>query len=318
MPLINSNFIPSFLFKNGHVSTIYSGLFRRVNGVNQKRERIFLSDGDFLDLDWSYAPQKTDKLIIILHGLEGDAQRPYMLGTAKLFNANEYDALCINFRGCSEEENTLYRSYHSGATKDIVDVIGYITKEKHYSDIFLKGFSLGGNIVLKYLGEGNIIPHNIKGAVVVSVPCHLSGSAKALHKFENTLYAKRFLRYLIKRLKKKQYHFPEEISAESIASIKTLYDFDNVYTAFAHGFKNAEDYYEKSSSLQFLENIKIPTLILNAQNDSFLSKECYPLEIAKTNQNLYLEMPKYGGHVGFWSNSNVYYNEQRALEFLGN
>ncbi|MBT8393638.1 MAG: alpha/beta fold hydrolase [Flavobacteriaceae bacterium] len=318
MPVVESDYNPKFLFKNSHFSTVYSGIFRNVNGVDQQRERIILKDQDFIDIDWSYASEKTNKLIIILHGLEGNAQRPYMLATAKLFNQNEIDAVCVNFRGCSGEPNLKYRSYHSGVTDDLDEVIKHIINTKHYSDIYIKGVSLGGNVTLKYLGEDRIIPKQIKGAVGVSVPCHLYGSCLELHTFKNILYANRFKKYLIARLRIKQKQFPEIISVEEIDTIKTLKDFDDVYTSKAHGFEDALDYYEKSSSLQFLKGIKVPTLILNALDDSFLSPECFPVKEAKNNADLFLEMPKFGGHVGFFQKNNIYYNERRSLEFINN
>ena len=316
MPIVQSNYHPKFLFKNGQFSTIYSGIFRRVNGVQQQRERIILKDKDFIDVDWSYASQKTNKLIIVLHGLEGNAQRPYMLATAKLFNQNGIDAVCVNFRGCSGEQNLKYRSYHSGGTDNLDEIINHIMDTKHYSEIYIKGFSLGGNVTLKYLGEQREVPKQIKAAVAVSVPCHLYGSCLELHTFKNILYADRFKKHLIARLRLKQMKFPDVISIDEINKIKTLKDFDDVYTSKAHGFVDALDYYEKSSSLQFLSNIKVPTLIINALDDTFLSPECYPVKEAKTNANLFLEMPKYGGHVGFYDIGNEYYNEKRALEFF--
>ena len=317
MPVIESTYKPSFFVKKGFVSTVYSGLVRMVT-LQQERERITLTDGDFLDLDWSYSNQKSNKLIILLHGLEGHAQRPYVTGAAKLFNNNHMDAVCVNFRGCSGEDNLLYRSYHSGATEDLEAVINHAILNKKYSEIYLKGISLGGNIVLKYLGERALVPTEIKAAVAISVPCHLSGSAKELHAFKNILFHERFKKHLVDRLKIKQKRFTEDLSIKEIESIKTLYDFDNVYTSRAHGFKNAEDYYEKCSCLQFLPQIKTPSLIINALNDSFLSAECYPVKEAKNNQNLYLEMPNHEGHVGFIDKKNIYYNEKRALEFVKN
>ncbi len=316
MPLVSSTYKPPFIFRNGFVSTVYSGLARKVHGVNQERERITLSDGDFLDLDWNYSQKSTNKLIILLHGLEGDAQRPYMLGASKVFNHNNYDVVCVNFRSCSGEENLKYRSYHSGATEDLEDVIQHIISTKKYSEIYLNGFSLGGNVILKYLGEERSIPSQIKAVVAISVPCSLYGSCIELHKLHNVLYHNRFKKHLIDKLKQKQKYFPDLISDAEIKSIKTLKDFDDVYTSKAHGFKDALDYYTKNSSLQFLNNISIPTLVINAINDSFLSSDCYPIEEAKANPNLYLETPKYGGHVGFVTRGDVYYNEKRALEFL--
>ncbi len=316
MPIKESTYKPSFYFKKGFVSTVFSGLIRRVKELNQERERIILNDDDFIDLDWSFSKKKSNKLIVLLHGLEGNGQRPYMTGTAKLFNENSVDAVCVNFRGCSGEDNLRYRSYHSGTTDDLVEIIQYITSTKQYSEIYLKGFSLGGNVILKYLGEGNNIPKQIKAAIAISVPCYLKGSSNELHTFKNILYHDRFKKHLISKLKIKQLQFPDILNVRIVKSINTLLDFDNVYTSKAHGFKDAFDYYEKCSSLQFLKNIKTPTLIINALNDSFLSPECYPVKEAKENPNLYLEMPNHGGHVGFVDKKNIYYNERRALEFV--
>ncbi|SEQ55949.1 hypothetical protein SAMN05421824_1974 [Hyunsoonleella jejuensis] len=315
MPVLESTYKPPFYLKNGYVTTVYSGLFRSISLI-QERERITLNDGDFLDLDWSFSKVKSNKLIILLHGLEGHGQRPYVTGAAKLFNENGIDAVCVNFRGCSGEDNRFYYSYHSGATGDLIEVIQHAISNKNYSEIYLKGISLGANIILKYLGESNSVPKEVKAGIAVSVPCNLSGAAKELHAIKNKLYHDRFLKPLVKRLQKKQERFPDEIKIEEITSIKTLHDFDNVYTSKAHGFKDAEDYYKKCSSLQFLDNIEVPTLIINALNDSFLSPECYPVKNAKDNTNVFLEMPNYGGHSGFIDRNNVYYNERRAFEFI--
>ena len=315
MPIIETKYKPPFYFKNGFISTVYSGLFRRVT-LKQERERITLKDNDFLDLDWSFSEVKSDKLIILLHGLEGHGQRPYMTGTAKYFNTNNIDAICVNFRGCSGENNLNYHSYHSGFTADLHAVIQHAITSRNYSDIYLKGISLGANIILKYLGEAINIPNQVKSAIAVSVPVDLYGSCKELHKLKNKPFHDRFLKDLVKHLKEKQQLFPEQLNIEAIKDIQTLLDFDNVYTSRAHGFEDALDYYLKCSSLQFLPSIKTPTLIINALNDSFLSSECYPVKEAKNNSNLYLEMPIHGGHAGFIDKNNVYYNEKRALSFV--
>lgn len=313
MPILESTYKPPFFFKNGFIATVYSGLFRSVS-LKQDRERITLSDGDFLDLDWSHSKEKSKALIILLHGLEGHGQRPYMTGTAKHFNTNGIDAICVNFRGCSGENNLYYRSYHSGFTEDLHAVIKHAIA-KGYTKIYLKGISLGANIILKYLGEHSNIPKEVKAGIAVSVPVNLHGSCKELHKVKNKPFHDRFLKDLVKHLIEKQLRFPNELSLEAAKNIKTLIEFDNVYTSKAHGFNDALDYYEKCSSLQFLPNIKIPALIINALNDSFLSPECYPVKEAKENSNVYLEMPTYGGHAGFIAKNNLYYNEKRALEF---
>ncbi|TVZ59489.1 hypothetical protein NA63_2024 [Flavobacteriaceae bacterium MAR_2010_105] len=316
MPVLQATYKAPYFFRNGFVSTVYSGLFRKVRDVQQTRERIVLSDGDFMDLDWSHSKEKSDKVIILLHGLEGNGQRPYITGTAKLFNTNGTDAVAVNFRGCSGELNLKYRSYHSGATEDLDEVIKHILNTKHYTDIYIKGISLGANMALKYVGERDDLPEQIKAIIAVSVPCDLNGSAKELHKLKNVLFHENFKQYLVRRLKQKQAKHPNRLSIEQIKSIRTLNDFDELYTSRAHGFNNALDYYYRSSSLQFIHNIKTPTLIINAINDSFLSPECYPVKAAKNNPNVFLEMPQHGGHVGFVTYNGCYYNEKRALEFV--
>ena len=316
MPLVKSKYKAPLLLRNGHLSTIYSAKVRRVNGLNQERERLDLADGDFLDLDWSWSEKETDKLIILLHGLEGNANRHYIVGSAHYFNTRGFDAIGVNFRGCSGEPNKLYRSYHSGATDDLASVVNHIVGMDKYKTIVIKGISLGGNVLLKYLGETDNLAKYIKAAIAVSVPCSLMGSCVELHKLKNKLYHDNFKYYLVGKLKQKQKVFPERVSKDEIRSIRTLKDFDDVYTSKAHGFRDAEDYYESCSSLYVLDEIRIPTLLLNARNDSFLDEDCYPVVLAQNHQHLYLEMPERGGHVGFNQSNGIQYNESRAFDFV--
>jgi len=316
MPILPSDYNPNFIFKNGHLSTVYSGLFRRIEGLEQQRERLELEDGDFMDLDWSYAKTKSEKVIILLHGLEGNAQRPYITGSAKAFNLDGVDACAVNFRGCSGETNRLFRSYHSGATEDLDAVVQHILEKQEYSEIYIKGVSLGGNMALKYAGEDRILPPELKAVIGISVPCNLHSSLKELMSAKNYLYAKRFKNHLVAKLYPKQKMFPVNLSTNDIDQIKTLKDFDDIYTSRAHGFKNAIDYYEQCSCRQFLPKIKVPTLIVNAKNDSFLGEECYPYTEAKENSNLYFKVPDFGGHVGFVAPSNLYYSEKTAIKFV--
>ena len=316
MPIVASHYKPPFAFRNGHFSTIYSGLFRSVAAPAQERERLELSDGDFMDLDWSFTEKPGHRVVILLHGLEGNGQRPYITGSSKLFIPRGYDTCAVNFRGCSGETNRLYRSYHSGATEDLETVIFHILSKGKYKEIYIKGFSLGGNMALKYVGERNGLPKEIKAVVAVSVPCSLHSSLVELLKPKNFLYAKRFKNHLVAKLRQKQLLFPDLVSDKDIKKVNTLKDFDDVYTSKAHGFEDAMDYYDQCNCLQFLPNISIPSLIINAKNDSFLGPECYPYNVAEKNRDLYLETPTYGGHVGFHDSKNCYYNEKRALKFL--
>ncbi len=316
MPITSSQYNPPFFFKNGHFSTIYAGIIRKITDFTQKRERIDLPDGDFLDLDWSFANSKTNKLVTLIHGLEGNAQRAYIAGSAKAFNLNGFDVCAINLRSCSGETNRLFRSYHSGASEDLAMVIKHLIATRRYNRLYLKGFSLGGNIILKYLGEGRTYPSELTAAMAVSVPCDLYSACKELLKPNNILYSQRFKKKLVLKLKQKQAIYPNLVSDKEINQIKTVKDFDDIYTSRAHGFKDALDYYKKCSSLQFLPEIKIPTLLLNALNDSFLGPECYPVKEAEQNTNLYLELPKYGGHVGFYGSSNYTYSENQSINFF--
>ncbi len=315
MPQGEATYKPPFYFKNGHFSTIYAGLWRKVADVLQRRERLELPDGDFIDLDWSFASEPSDQVVILLHGLEGNGQRPYITGSAKVFNASGIDACAVNFRGCSGETNRLFRSYHSGATEDLESVVQHLIAKK-YTHIYIKGVSLGGNMALKYAGEPREIPKEVKAIIGISVPCDLYSSLKELLKPKNYLYAKRFRNHLVAKLKLKQLRFPDLILDTDIKKIKTLKDFDDIYTSRAHGFIDALDYYKKSSCLQFLDTIKTPSLIINARNDSFLGTECYPYEAAKKNPFISLEVPEYGGHVGFFGPKNISYSEKKAINFI--
>jgi len=302
---------PKILFNN-HIETIYPALFRVVNNVNSNRERINTNDGDFLDLDWSLAGSK--KLIIISHGLEGNSQKAYILGMIKAVNHLGKDALAWNYRGCSGEMNLTDRFYHSGATDDLDLVINHALN-KGYEQIQLIGFSLGGNLTLKYLGEGH--KNKIESAVVFSVPMDLEKSSFKLMKWFNYLYSRRFLESLKKKFKQKMPLLPSPITHNEIDRLKSVFQFDELITAPLHGFKNAQHYYKECSSLFFLPEISTPTLIVNARNDPFLSESCFPYNMLKNHNFVHFETPLKGGHVGFTDFTNPFYwSEQRVIEFL--
>ncbi len=316
MPILKSTYNPPYIFRNYHISTIYSAKLRSVKTVAQTRERLQLEDGDFLDIDWSYAKScSSNKVLIILHGLDGNAQRPYVMGLAHHFNSHAWDVAAINFRGCSGEINKLYRSYNAGASEDLKQVVTQILSKKKYESLAINGFSLGGNLLLKYLGEGNNLPKELKAAVAISAPCDLHASLKKLNESRNWLYSKRFVMQLKKQLFLREKHFPEKITKEQIANCTNLLSIDELYTSQAHGFTDALEYYEKSSALSFIPQIKTPTLLINAKNDGFLSENSSPSEMARNNPDFYLETPEYGGHVGFLQNKVATYTEERALEF---
>ncbi len=302
----------------GHFQTIYPALFRTVNQITTQSERIETHDGDFLDLNWRVS-EGCSRLAILTHGLEGDASNTYIQGMAAAFFRNGWDVLAWNFRGCSQEPNRLLRSYHSGETGDLQTVIAHALSTGRYGQLGLVGFSLGGNVTLKYLGDlGSAVDRRVVAAVAFSVPCDLASSSRKLEKFTNRIYMHRFLVGLRKKIREKMQRFPGELTDEGLDKMRTFREFDGAYTAPIHGFLSAEDYWQQASSRPVLPGIALPTLLVNARNDPFLAPACFPFEEAATSRWFHFEAPASGGHVGFVSlnKQNQYWSETRALEFL--
>ncbi len=317
MPYLISKYKGNKWNKNKHLETIIPALFRKIP-IKYTRERLELDDGDFIDLDWKFK-NNNKKLLILFHGLEGSSNSQYIKGFAKHFYQNNFNICAVNFRSCSGENNRLLSSYHMGKSEDVNLIIEYVLKNKNYTSIALGGFSLGGNVLLKYLGEQSInLNKVITSAFAFSVPIDLDSSSKVLSKNWNKPYMIRFLKTLNKKMITKSIQFPGVIDITGINKINNFHEWDTRFTAKTNGFIDAKDYYNKSNSLQFLPQIKIPTLLINALNDPFLSEKCYPIELAKKHKFLYLETPKHGGHVGFFMNeiNGIYYSEMRALEFV--
>lgn len=306
-----------FFLRGAHFQTIYPALFRRVTLVTNVRERIRTPDSDFVDLDW--ARKGARRLAVITHGLEGHSRSHYCQGMARALHKAGWDVLAWNFRGCSGQPNHKLRSYHSGATEELQTILNHIFRSTSYSEIGLVGFSLGGNLTLKYLGDcGKNIDPRIRGAVTFSVPCDLAHSARQLEHWSNRIYMSRFMRSLRTKVYEKAARFPGEISTEGLNAVRTFAEFDNIYTGPIHGFKNADDYWTQSSCKNRLQKIAVPTLLVNALDDPFLTPECYPREAAKKNTHFQLETPKYGGHMGFveFNKQNDYWSERRSVAFL--
>jgi len=317
MPLLVSTYEAPLLLRNGHTHTLYPHLKRRVDDVVYQRERLELDDGDFLDLDWSRTGAA--RCVIVSHGLEGSSQGVYVKGMVRAFNRRGWDALAWNFRGCSGEPNRLLRLYHSGVSDDLARVFRR-AGEDGYDTVALIGFSLGGNVTLKWLGElGADAPAWLAGAVAVSVPTDLRASAETMARPFNRPYMERFLATLREKIRAKQPRFPRELDDTGFEDIRTFREFDDRYTAPIHGFRDAEDYWRRCSSCFLLERIRVPTLLLNALDDPFLAPECFPRELAAQHEWLHLEAPGRGGHVGFVGGGlrpDEYYSERRAVEFL--
>jgi predicted alpha/beta-fold hydrolase len=312
---------PSPPFRIGHIQTLYPTLFRPTPQTHPQRKRLETEDGDFIDIDWHFHREKQygDKLAVISHGLEGNSRKKYMLGMAAHLNSRGWDVICLNFRGCSGEMNRLPRLYHSGVTDDLHTVLTHGLNTGNYSSAALIGFSMGGNQTLKYLGEApEKVPEPVKKAAVFSVPILLADSGEVMSHWTNRIYMEYFMRGLREKIQIKSKMFPELYDTEGLDKMKTFTPFDNKYTGPIHGFKDAPDYYTQCSSKQFLKAITVPTLLVQALDDPFLPPSCYPHKDAENNNSLFLEIPKYGGHVGFISEprQKSFWMEHRAGKFL--
>ena len=314
MPIVASRFHPPAFLRNGHIQTILPALLPRRLSIAFEHERLELNDGDFLDLGW--ALNGKDRLAILTHGLVGSSEGVYIRGMATALQAAGWDALAWNLRGCGKEMNRLPRSYHSGETGDLGTVIRLAAKK--YSRIALIGFSLGGNLTLKYLGEASPHPAVI-GAVAISVPIDLAASVRALDQhWTNRIYRRHLIKSLIAKVEAKALRFPDQLDTSRIRTIRTFQEFDDRYTAPIHGFRNAADYWNKSSARQYLDRVTIPTLLLNARNDPFLAPECFPFAEAEQNAAVFLEAPESGGHLGFidLTRGSEPWCERRVVDFL--
>lgn len=318
MPVISDSMYKSpRLLVNAHLQTIVPAALRKVRLTTPLlRVRITTPDDDFLDIDWS--GKQHDRLAIISHGLEGNSTRPYMKGMINALWLERWDVMAWNYRGCSGEINKNLRLYHSGATDDLETVATYAAS-LGYKQIALLGFSLGGNLTLKYLGESTTTkPPQICAAVVLSVPLDLHACSIQINKRENIIYSLRFIRSLKTKIRMKSDQHKGAIDLQRLASARSVFDIDEYFTAPLHGFDDAIDYYTKCSSIHFVETIAVPTLVINAKNDPFLAAKCFSEQPFDRLAHVYLELPKHGGHCGFatYGQSGKFWSENRAVSFL--
>ena len=318
MPLLKSDFSPTLPFKNGYFNTMYRPLFMK-DICTYNRKRIPTWDADFIDLDFSFVGSKT--LVLLIHGLEGSAQSKYMASTSNYINKKGLDTVCFNLRSCSGEDNLLLATYHSGKTEDVDFVVQHLLNNYNYDNIILVGFSLGGNLALKYLGEYQTkLSDKVKGGIAISVPVDITSAEIEMDKFKNKLYIEMFFKTLKNKILEKAHKFPNyKLDKDKLFKATTFKHLESLYTVPVFGFKSPEDYWKKASSKPYLLNIDRPTLLINAKDDSFLSAECYPIKQAIQSNNFYLEVADYGGHCGFMSSFKPYENnwlEQRIVRFI--
>lgn len=297
---LEKSYRPSILWQGGHIATIGTHLIRSSDFSFSKTEHLDTPDGDVLRIE-SRLTGKRDA-VVILHGLEGSSERPYVRNMAGTAVALGLDVVALNFRSCGGLMNKKARFYHSGETGDFCFLIDHLRSVKKIDNIIGVGFSLGGNVLLKYLGERGAEKNSgLIAALAISVPLDLRTSALRIEKWDNFLYMRRFLKSLKEKVRAKMDAFPQAADWKRGLKAKTFHEFDDAVTAPLHGFDGVLDYYEKSSSRSYLDKISIPTLILNARNDPFLSRDCYPEE--GNSPSLITMYPNFGGHVGFPLNS---------------
>ncbi|WP_397446444.1 YheT family hydrolase [Polaribacter sp. R77954] len=311
MPLFESNFLPTIPFRNGHFNTMYRPLFMK-DTANYTRKRITTWDHDFIDLDFSFVGSKT--LVLLIHGLEGSSESKYMASNTNHLNSLGVDTVCFNLRGCSGEDNLLLTTYHSGKTEDVDFVVNYLLNHYNYNSIVIVGFSLGGNLTLKYLGEQSAhISPIVKGGIAASVPIDIGSAELEMDKIKNKLYMEMFFKTMKNKILEKAHKFPTyNLDKDKLFKATKFRHLEKIYTAPVFGFESPEDYWEKASSKPFLSKIKRPTLLVNAKDDTFLSKECYPYKEAENSDFFFFEETKYGGHCGFMSSFKP--EENRWLE----
>ena len=313
MPIDTSySYQPLFWLRNGHVNTMTAYFLRNPSRPEFQRERIDTPDGDFLDLDFLKGGHH--KLAILLHGLEGSSSSQYILGIAPLLFEKGYDVLAMNHRSCSGEINKQRSFYHSG----FIDDFEYLL-EKYgvvYEDMVAVGYSLGGNVVLRYAGlRQNHVHPRLSKIFSVSAPCDLEGSSKSLLRPFNRVYTDNFLKTLKEKITLKA-QIIKDIPLEAWSKVKTLWDFDEYFTSSLHGFRDARDYYQTCSSLSLLQDIKVPTWLISSADDPFLSPSCLPFDSAGINPYFTFIPQKYGGHVGFFAGKKESFADKTILGLL--
>lgn len=315
-----NTFKPAWWLKNKHLQTIFARYAGRRRSIESRKEIFELPDGDFLDCRW--VGGETGPIVLILHGLEGSVESHYAKGMLMAAADNGWRGVLVHFRSCGGELNRLPRGYHSGDTADLNEFVQYLQNKEPNTPIIGVGYSMGGNVLLKWLGEmGGKNP--LIAAIAVSVPFELQVAAAHIGRgFSGRFYERYFLKPMKQKMATKMSMHPPELfrlDEHTLRSIRSVVDFDEHITAPMHGFKNATEYYIKSSSRYYLEHIQVPTLIIHAKDDPFMTEALIPAhdEISPMVQ---MEIFDKGGHVGFVTGWNPlrpqYWLEKRIPGFI--
>lgn len=316
--VLPDSYQPPFYLANGHLQTIVPHLVLS-RSIQYRRQRITLPDSDFLDLDWLDGDKR---LIILCHGLEGSSQSAYMTEMATQAHKRGFTVLSWNFRGCSEIDNLTKGMYHSGATSDLEEVILAIQNLRNWEAFYLVGFSLGGNMLMKFMGELGLGKRNtalnqhlIKGVAALSAAFDVIGTSALLNLPQNFIYQNRFLITLRKKLVRKHKSGLLNLSLATISNIKSIWEFDELYTAPNNGYRNAAHYYEEASALPYLQHITVPSLIVSSFNDPILSEGCFP-SVSALPSNFTICYTAEGGHVSYWDRHRKFWALNQILNFF--
>ncbi len=318
-----TEFHPAWWLRGPHRQTIWRRLFGGGPPPPYRRERFETSDGDFVDLDWLEPENRYGNrpLVIALHGLEGSSQSNYVIGLLREAARRGWDGVAMNFRSCSGELNRRPRFYHSGETGDLDEVLSSLIKRRPGRSIGLVGISLGGNVLLKWLGERNDnVPESVLAAVAVSVPFDLSAAAYRVDHGLSRIYGQVFLCTLKEKALAKATLYPGLLNPDEVAAIRSFAVFDDRVTAPLHGFADAHDYWTRASATPWLGAIRRPTLLINASDDPFLPAACLPRDAVAQSLWLTAEFTDHGGHAGFVEGLRPgavsYWIDRRAMIFL--
>lgn len=310
--IVESQFKPARWLAGAHLQTVWPTLFRRIPSNTLTRERVELPDDDFIDLDWT--PPQDGPLILILHGLEGCSQSAYAAGLLNALHHNGMQGVLMHFRGCSGEPNRQLHSYHAGETGDMAFIVNQLKARFPDRKFAAVGFSLGGNALLKWLGESNA-ENPLACAAAVSVPFDLDACARRLENGLSRAYLGYLLRKMVRSARRKIDWHNYPVDKAFLDSVKSIRIFDDKVTAPLHGFIGVDDYYQRSSSRNYLSDIHQPTLILQAKDDPFMTPSVLP-DDHELSPHVRLELSAQGGHVGFIDETGNYWLEQRIIEWL--
>ena len=323
---MTTDFRPAWWLPGPHLQTLWNPFCRKPPQLERQRERLWLDDGDFLDLDWHGPHDAHAPLVLVLHGLTGSSNSLYVLGLQQVLAARGWASVALNWRGCSGEPNLLPRGYHSGASEDLASAVAHLRAQRPMAPLYAVGYSLGGNVLLKYLGESGE-QSQLQAAVAVSVPFRLDQCADRIGLGFSRVYQAHFMREMVAYVNNKQRLFADSGQGERLSvlqrlgpldGMRTFWDFDGRITAPLHGFADAHDYYRRASSRFYLGEIRTRTLIIQAEDDPFIFRHSLP-EAGELAPGTEFELHAQGGHVGFVEGSPrrpSYYLERRIPHWL--